>query len=188
MVEEHQFPPFPSSALRARWLKKSLTLWIALSLIGAFYLAPTIATARPAYFLTPTAGWMPFLMVLPAATIGLLAAIYSLSSLPNRVLFQPTRCRVLTTLFLWPLLPAYAVLGFVLPAFWVAIGAVFNGIDAETALATIFAALLLPMTYIVSCLFCSAFPNSKRRAFLLVMYWFACLSTMIALGLAQTEI
>ncbi|MDJ0825259.1 MAG: hypothetical protein QNJ16_07135 [Rhodobacter sp.] len=167
----------------------SLLIWVGSSVAYWLWLGPFLIEHRVEAFryFYPKGTLIPAVMVLPSLAFGLMIAIYTLSPLPNRVLFRPTRARLITTLVLWLIYPVGSVglwpfsAGFVVSN---GLANALNGMDFSRDWQLRFALLLLPMavTYAATCLFGSALPNWKLRFFAVNLYWWAAFSVMIAHG------
>ncbi|MDU8929312.1 hypothetical protein RXV86_18115 [Alisedimentitalea sp. MJ-SS2] len=189
-----EFPPFPRHRLRRRWLIMSLIFWVAASLLYGLALGPWIETlpqARNAVFL-PTGWRAPLGMVLPSFALGLLTAIWSLSPLPARVLFHPTRARVLGALGFWLIFPIGvffydAPIHFLLPmitALPVSAGFWFFFEFGDFGFLQWNLVLLAPC-HLAACLLSSAIPNWKPRTFAYLMVWCGCLASAFGAATAQ---
>jgi len=186
MSDSRESPRPDRAALRSRWLRLSLVLWVGFSIVYGVWIGPYLTVFKPdaGHFLIPTGPWAIVASAAPAFAAGLLLAIYTLSPLPHRVLFQPTRARVLVAAGFWLVFPV-AVIG-LFPvsagyAFFRGLGLAGQGQEHWSSIPVALSPLLI--TYAAACLLCSGLPGWRRRSLALALVWGACLSVASAAGL-----
>ena len=188
MSDSHQFPPFPRARLKGRWLRIGLPLWLGLSLLYAAWLGPWLA-GRPMQtkpMLMPLGWFSPLGMLLPAAALSLLAAIWRLSPLPLRVLFGPTRARILGGLGLWLVWPLAVIFPYPLSAGLMTLeGAsqsITFGSSSDIFRVALIGTLSLTFCYGAACLLSHAIQPWWHRLLSYALLWSAGLAFCAANG------
>ncbi|MBR9844457.1 MAG: hypothetical protein GYB25_14960 [Rhodobacteraceae bacterium] len=171
-----EYAPFPTDRLPRRWMMVFLALWAATTVIHTLWVAPYVVALGPtAQRILPHTGLLsPLNTVLPSFSFALPLAIWSLSPLPARVLFRPTRARVLGALGLWFLFPMAFAGPLPISAGW-------------TFLITprlLTGPVLLAFCYIIACLLSSGLPHRGLRSGAYLLIYIGALATCVAAGTA----
>ncbi len=189
MSHDLDYPPIPRPALRRRWFTTSLVLWLISSIAYAFLLGPlleTLSLTQHSTFL-PADFWAPVGMFIPSLALGLLSSINTLSPLPKRILFRPTRARILGALGFWLILPIAAVSLVPVSAGYVAIS-IFSefGVNFDwSGLVLAIMGLFLGLSYVIACLLSSGIPHRWQRALAYILIWSGCYWITFSVGTAQ---
>lgn len=189
MMENDTQPPtsYPAT-LRLKWAKAFIIVWIVSSVSYGLLIGPIVeqaSYASGAIFL-PLGWWAPIGMLAPSLSLSLLFAIFALQHRPKRIVFRPTRARVIGCGLFYLILPLGMISLLPVSAGFVMVGLLTRFDRLSDKLVAVFALLgLLAGCYAMACILSVGLQNKWRRGMAYILIWSGCLWLVFAVGSTQ---